>query len=94
MSKHKKIDKHFGIKVNHQKVKILNYKMDRYYDELENREIETIELITKIPHKVFNQEEVLIEIIGVDVIIAQWCGGFHQPGLNRYKYKLSPKGYK
>ncbi|MFD2444047.1 hypothetical protein ACFSO7_08615 [Bacillus sp. CGMCC 1.16607] len=89
MNKHRKIDKHFGIIVNNQSVKILKFKMDSYYDDYEDKEINTIELITKIPHDVFNHQEVLIDIDGVDSIKATWCEGFSQPGLKRYKYKIS-----
>jgi hypothetical protein len=63
--------------------------VDSYFDDLEEKEVNTIELITKIPHKVFIQQQVVIELDGLDLIKADWYGGLSQPGLYRHKYKLS-----
>jgi hypothetical protein len=48
MDRHRKMDKHFNIKVNNKSVRILNYIRDSYYDNLKSEEIKTIELVTKI----------------------------------------------
>ncbi|MGG0656273.1 hypothetical protein [Rummeliibacillus pycnus] len=87
MDRHRKMDKHFSIKVNSKSVKILKYKRDSYYDDLNNEEVHIIELITKIPTNVLDHKEVIIDIEG-EIIKAKWVSHFSQPGLHRYKYRV------
>jgi hypothetical protein len=64
MDRHRKMDKHFKIKVNNKVVKILKYKRDSYYDDIKGEEVNTIELITKIPNDELDQKEVIINLDG------------------------------
>ena len=88
MDRHRKMNKHYSIKVNNKSVKILKYKRESYYDDLDNEEVNIIELITKIPNDVLDHKEVVIDIEG-EVIKANWVSHFSQPGLHRYRYKVS-----
>jgi hypothetical protein len=88
MDRHRKMDKHFTIKVNNQSVKILKFKTNSYYNDFDG-EVNFIEIITKIPNKVLDQREVVIEIDGEEIIIATWYLHFSKPGLHRYSYKIS-----
>ena len=88
MDKHRKMDKHHSIKVNNKSVKILKYKRESYYNNLDNEEVNIIELITKIPNDILDNKEVIIELEG-EVIKARWISKFSQPGLHRYMYKVS-----
>ncbi|QCR31917.1 hypothetical protein [Lysinibacillus sp. SGAir0095] len=89
MDIHKKMDKHFNIKVNNKSVIILKYKRESYYDDNTGEEVNTIELITKIPNDVFDHRVVAIDIEGEANIKATWIMHFSQPGLHRYKYRIS-----
>jgi hypothetical protein len=82
------MDKHFNIKVNNKSVRILKYIRDSYYDDFKAEEVNTIELVTKIPNDVLDQKEVIIDIDGEVNIIANWILHFRQPGLHRYKYRV------
>lgn len=89
MDRHRKMDKHFKIKVNYKSVKIFKYNRGSYYDDFKGEEVNTIELVTKIPNDLLDLKEVIIDIDGEANIIATWISHFRQPGLHRYKYRVN-----
>jgi hypothetical protein len=89
MGRHRKLDNHSKIKVNNKSVRILKYNRDSYYDDSKGEEVDTIELVTKIPNDVLDHREVIIDIDGEGIIIATWISHFRQPGLHRYKYRVN-----
>lgn len=91
-SRHRKLDKHFIITINCNKVKILKYKIYSKWDELAGQEYQYIDIITKISNESFKYLTAHINIINeskILEIIGLLYGEFNQPGLTKYMYKIT-----
>ncbi|MDQ0416103.1 hypothetical protein J2Z48_000261 [Croceifilum oryzae] len=84
----RKIQKHFTILVNDQKVKILKFKKSSYQDRF-GEEISTIKLITKIDNLALRHRRVKIEIEDEPTTIGTFVAGFSRPGLRTYTYRIT-----
>jgi hypothetical protein len=87
----KKLDKHYSIIVNGNKVKILNYKFNEYIDKVTNDKISTIQLITKISNDVFYSKKIECTICkgNEDIqLTGTFSSALQAVSLFRYTYKI------
>lgn len=82
----KKLAQHYGILCNHEKVKILKYRIGSKfgYDS-------TLEIVTKMPNPLLSNHEVVFEIADGEATLSFsciWVGELHQYGLRKYWYRI------